>query len=51
MCIIDDASDGREAIIICSKLLLGGIIMDFAVSGINGIEATKHIHKNNPKKK
>ncbi|QVY64337.1 response regulator transcription factor [Polaribacter sp. Q13] len=48
MHIIGEASDGREAIKICSKLLPNVIVMDVAMPGLNGIEATKQIHKNNP---
>ncbi|MGJ8744320.1 response regulator [Polaribacter sp.] len=49
MHIIGEASDGREAIKLCSKLLPNVIVMDVAMPGLNGIEATRQIHKNNPK--
>ena len=49
MHIIGEASEGREAIKLCSKLLPNVIVMDVAMPGLNGIEATRQIHKNNPK--
>jgi len=48
MHIIGEASDGREAVKICPKLLPNVVIMDVAMLGLNGIEATKQIYKNNP---
>jgi DNA-binding NarL/FixJ family response regulator len=48
MHIIGEASDGREAIRICPKLLPNVVVMDVAMPGLNGIEATRQIHKNNP---
>ena len=48
MHIIGEASDGREAIKICPKLLPNVVVMDVAMPGLNGIEATRQIHKNNP---
>lgn len=48
MHIIGEASNGREAIKICSKLLPNIIIMDVAMPGLNGIEAAKQIQKTNP---
>ncbi|MDX6745317.1 response regulator transcription factor [Polaribacter sp. PL03] len=48
MHIIGEASDGREAIKICSKLEPNVIVMDVAMPGLNGIEAAKQIHKNQP---
>lgn len=45
MHIIGEASDGREAIKLASKLLPNIIIMDVAMPGLNGIEAAKQIHK------
>jgi DNA-binding NarL/FixJ family response regulator len=49
MHIIGEASDGREAIKICSKLLPDVVIMDVAMPGLNGIEAARQIHKTFPK--
>src|SRR5690606_2131776 len=48
MDIIGEASDGREAIKICAKLLPDVIIMDVAMPGLNGIEAAREIHKIHP---
>lgn len=48
MHIIGEASNGREAIKIASKLLPNVIVMDVAMPGLNGIEAAKKIHNNNP---
>ncbi|GGK21806.1 DNA-binding response regulator [Yeosuana aromativorans] len=41
--IISEANDGREAIKLCEKLKPDVVIMDVAMSGLNGIEATKQI--------
>ena len=46
--IIDEASDGREAIKIAENLKPDVIVMDVAMPGLNGIEAAKQIHKNHP---
>ena len=48
MNIIGEASNGREAIKICSKLCPDIIVIDVAMPGMNGIEAAKQIHKNQP---
>jgi DNA-binding NarL/FixJ family response regulator len=48
MHIIGEASDGREAIKICSAMLPNVVVMDVAMPGLNGIEAAKQIHKTNP---
>ncbi|MDP5106722.1 MAG: response regulator transcription factor [Polaribacter sp.] len=45
MQIIGEASDGREGIKICSKLLPDVVVIDVAMPGLNGIEAAKQIHK------
>jgi DNA-binding NarL/FixJ family response regulator len=49
MHIIGEASNGREAIKICSKLVPDVLVMDIAMPGLNGIEAAIQIHKSNPK--
>jgi DNA-binding NarL/FixJ family response regulator len=48
MQIIGEASDGREAIKMASKLIPDVIVMDVAMPGLNGVEAAKQIHKNLP---
>ena len=48
MHIIGEASDGREAIKVASKLLPDVIVIDVAMPGMNGIEAAQQIHKNHP---
>lgn len=48
MIVIGEASDGRDAIKIVSKLKPDVVVIDVAMPGLNGIEATKQIHKNNP---
>lgn len=48
MYIIGEASDGREAIKICAKLVPNILVIDVAMPGLNGIEAARQIHKNNP---
>lgn len=48
MLVIGEASDGREAIKLASKLTPDVIVMDVAMPGLNGIEAAKQIHKNHP---
>ncbi|SHM74277.1 response regulator transcription factor [Polaribacter sp. KT 15] len=45
MKIIGEASDGREAISVCSKLLPDVLVIDVAMANLNGIEAAKQIHK------
>ena len=41
--VIGEASDGREAIKFCEKFKPNVVIMDIAMSGLNGIQATKQI--------
>jgi DNA-binding NarL/FixJ family response regulator len=48
MHIIGEASDGREAIKVSSKLMPDVIVMDVAMPGMNGVEAAKQIHKAQP---
>jgi len=48
MHIIGEASNGREAIKICSKLVPNVLVMDIAMPGLNGIEAARQIHKIHP---
>ena len=48
MHIVGEASDGREAIKLASKLKPDVIVMDVAMPGLNGIEAATQIVKNEP---
>jgi len=46
--IIGEASNGREAIKICSKLEPDVLVIDVAMPNLNGIQAAEQIHKMNP---
>ncbi len=46
--IIAEASDGREAIQLAEEMHPDVIIMDIAMPGLNGLEATRQIRKRNP---
>lgn len=46
--VIAEAKDGREAIKLCKKLKPNVVIMDIAMEGLNGVEATKRIVAENP---
>ena len=48
MQIIGEASNGREAIKICSKLMPDVLVIDVAMPDLNGIEAARQIYKINP---
>tara|TARA_R110001592_G_scaffold10217_5_gene53408 strand:- start:1669 stop:2322 length:654 start_codon:yes stop_codon:yes gene_type:complete len=48
MHIIGEASDGREAIKVCSKLVPNVLVIDVAMPSLNGIEAARQIHKKHP---
>ena len=47
--VIGEASNGREAIKVCSKLKPDVVVIDVAMPDLNGIEATEQILKFNPK--
>lgn len=47
--VIAEASNGREAIKLCSKLSPDVVIIDVSMPELNGIEATRQILKQNPK--
>ena len=51
MHVVGEASDGREAIKICSKILPDVVVIDVAMPGLNGVEATRQIIKECPKTK
>lgn len=46
--ILGEASDGREAIKLCTKLQPDVVITDVAMPSLNGIESAKQILKENP---
>jgi DNA-binding NarL/FixJ family response regulator len=48
MSVISEASNGRDAIKLCSKLIPDVVIIDVSMPDLNGIEATKQILKRNP---
>lgn len=48
MHVVGEASDGREAIKLCEKLTPDVVVTDISMPGLNGIEATKQILKNQP---
>lgn len=41
--VIGEAADGREAIKLCEKLRPNVVLMDIAMAGLNGVQATKQI--------
>ena len=43
--VLAEASDGREAVALARKLQPDVIIMDLAMPSLNGLEATRQIHK------
>lgn len=46
--VIAEAKDGREAIKLCKQLKPNVVIMDIAMEGLNGVEATTKIVQENP---
>ena len=46
--VVGEASDGHAAIRLCDKLGIDVVIMDIAMSGLNGLDATKRITEKHP---
>ena len=46
--IIAQANNGQEAIELCQKHLPDLMFMDVSMPDLNGVEATRRIHENNP---
>lgn len=46
--VVGEAGDGREAIKLCGRLDVDVVIMDIAMSGLNGLDATKRITAKHP---
>jgi DNA-binding NarL/FixJ family response regulator len=46
--VIGEATNGREAIKLCEQLKPDVVIMDIAMEGLNGLEATERITQDNP---
>ncbi|WP_100612913.1 response regulator [Confluentibacter lentus] len=49
--VIGEAKDGREAIKLCKQFKPNVVIMDIAMEGLNGVEATTRIVQENPETK
>jgi DNA-binding NarL/FixJ family response regulator len=47
--VIGEAADGREAVNLVTKLAPEVVVMDVAMSKLNGIEATRQIHAEHPR--
>jgi DNA-binding NarL/FixJ family response regulator len=46
--VVGEAPDGREAVRLCAELNPEIVIMDVAMPGLNGIDATRQIQERNP---
>lgn len=46
--IVGEARDGLEALALVDELVPHVVLMDIAMPGMNGIEATRQIHENHP---
>jgi DNA-binding NarL/FixJ family response regulator len=49
--VVGEAENGRKAVLLASKLLPDVVLMDLAMPGLNGLEATRQIRKKVPSAK
>lgn len=49
MCVVGEASDGEETVQACRDVQPDVVLMDISMPGINGIEATRALHRECPK--
>jgi len=49
--VVGEAEDGREAVVLAKKTLPDVVLMDVAMPGLNGLEATRQIVRNVPSTK
>src|SRR5664279_2454008 len=51
MVVVGEADDGRAAVVLAKKTLPDVVVMDVAMPGMNGLEATRQIVRNVPSAK
>ena len=51
MVVVGEAENGREAVVLAKKTLPDVVVMDVAMPGMNGLEATRQIVRNVPSAK
>lgn len=49
--VVGEAVDGREAVELARRLFPDVVIMDISMPGMNGIEAMRHLIRDNPRSK